>query len=114
MRDAAGADLSDDEVAAIVNAISAEPSMGDVMAGTGGARKIRFPGRAKGKRGGYRVVTYFAGKDIPVFLLGLFSKSERDNLSKAERNELRKELAGLAEDYRSSIKSKVAAMKRRR
>jgi len=50
-------------VAAIVNAISAEPSMGDVMAGTGGARKIRFPGRAKGKRGGYRVVTYFAGKD---------------------------------------------------
>jgi hypothetical protein len=78
------------------------------MEGTGGARKIRFAGRGKGKSGGYRVVTYFGGNDVPVFLLGLFSKGERANLSKAERNELRKELASIAADYRASVKDRVA------
>jgi hypothetical protein len=111
LRDAADAGLSDDGVAEIVNAISAKPTSGNVMAGTGGARKIRFAGRGKGKRGGYRVVTYFGGEDIPVFLLGLFSKGERDNLSKAERNELRKELAGLAADYRASTKARIAQIR---
>src|SRR5947208_1905305 len=96
LRDAADAGLSEEEVKALVNAISAEPELGDRMVGAGGARKIRFPGRGKGKRGGYRVITYFGGEDIPVFLLALFSKGERENLSKPEINELRKELAGLA------------------
>jgi hypothetical protein len=58
------------------------------------------------------VVTYFGGDDIPVFLLGLFSKSEKSNLSKAERNELRQELEGLAADYRASVAGKVGEMKR--
>ena len=110
-RDAADAHLSEDDVAEIVNTISAKPMAGDVMAGTGGARKIRFAGRGKGKSGGYRVVTYFGGEDIPVFLLGLFSKGERENLSKAERNELRKELAGLAADYRASTKARIAQIR---
>ena len=96
-----------------MNAISAEPTKGDLMAETGGARKIRFAGRGKGKSGGYRVVTYFGGSDIPVFLLGLFSKGEKDNLSKAERNELRKELAGLAADYRASVRKRVTKIKLR-
>ena len=53
------------------------------------------------------------GHDTPVFLLGVFSKGERDNLSKAERNDLRKELAGLAADYRASVRHGVADFKRR-
>jgi hypothetical protein len=35
---------------------------GDLMVGTGGARKFRMPGGGKGKRGGYRVITYFAAR----------------------------------------------------
>jgi hypothetical protein len=113
MRDAVDAGLSDDEVRTIVTTISNNPEIGAVMTGTGGARKIRFGGRGKGKSGGYRVVTYYGGHDIPVFLLGVFSKGERDNLSKAERNDLRKELAGLATDYRASVRNRVADFKRR-
>jgi hypothetical protein len=114
IRDAADSGLSGDEVAKIVSCVSVDPSAGDLMAGTGGARKVRFAGRGKGKSGGYRVVTYFCGDDdVPVFLLGVFGKGEKDNLTKAERNELRKELAALAEDYRASTTSKVAEIKRR-
>ena len=111
IRDANDAGLEEREVDNIVWTISVEPTKGDVMEGTGGARKIRFAGRGKGKSGGYRVVSYYAGEDIPVFLLGLFSKGERANLSKAERNELRKELAGLANDYRASVASKVRRLR---
>lgn len=73
---------------------------GDLMAGTGGARKFRWAGRGKGKSGGYRIITYFGGDDIPVFLLTVFSKGEKANLSKADRNALKDELADLADDYR--------------
>lgn len=81
------------------------------MPGTGGARKIRIAGRGKGKSGGYRVVTYYGGEDVPVFLLVLFSKGERSNLSQDDRNELKSILAGLADEYRASIKRKAKRVK---
>ena len=68
--------------------VSADPVAGEVMVGTGGCRKLRLAGRGKGKSGGYRLITYFGGGDQPVFLLTVFSKGERANLSKAERNAL--------------------------
>jgi hypothetical protein len=114
LRDARKVGISDEERTAIVRQISVDPVSGDLVPGTGGARKIRVAGRGKGKSGGYRVITYYGGIDIPVFLLGVLSKGERANLSKAEQNELRKELAGLAEDYRASVRKKVASLPPRR
>src|SRR6202171_3121678 len=96
--------IGEDEREAIVSYMAANPDAGDVMPGTGGARKVRFPGRGKGKSGGYRVVTYYSGTDVPALLLALIDKGERANLSKAERNELRKELSGFAKDYRGAAK----------
>ena len=84
------------------------------MPGSGGARKVRFARRGKGKSGGYRTVHYFAGDDVPLFLLALIDKSERSNLSKAERNELSKILAELADDYRASVAAKVVTLNRKR
>ena len=52
------------------------------------------------------------GKDVPVLLLALIDKGESENLSKAERNALRKELAGYADDYRKAVARKVAELKR--
>jgi hypothetical protein len=114
LRDTAAAGLSEDERRAMVAAIAGDPTQGDPMVGTGGARKVRFAGRGKGKSGGYQVVTYYAGSDVPAPMLALFGKGERDNLSKAERNALRVELAGYAEDYRRSVRAKVAELRGRR
>lgn len=113
LADAKAAGVSDDERSDIVAVLAADPQAGDVMVGTGGARKLRIAGRGKGKSGGYRVVTYFAAADVPVFLLALVDKGERENLSKAERNELRTILAGLADDYREGVRRKAAALKGR-
>src|ERR1043166_6070909 len=102
--------LTDDERQAITNLVAANPSIGDLMEGTGGARKFRFAGRGQGKRGGYRVVTYYCADDVPVFLVELFAKGERVNLSKGERNELKGILATLADEWRASAKAKVTAL----
>lgn len=114
LNDAASAGMSDAERLQIVTALSANPQLGDLMPGTGGARKVRFPTTGKGKRGGYRVILYYGGKDIPVFLLAVIKKNERSDLSQSEKNELRKELSGLASDYRASVKIRAAARRRRR
>ena len=96
--------LSEDELADIVATISDNPQSGDIMAGTGGARKLRHAGRGKGKRGGYRTIHYYAADDVPVFLLSVYGKGTTDNLTKAERNELSKVLPQLADAYRQNVK----------
>jgi len=67
LSDARSLALRDAERLAIVSWIAANPAAGYVIEGTGGARKVRFAGRGKEKSGGYRVITFFAGINIPVF-----------------------------------------------
>ena len=95
--------LSDDELSDIVMTVSDNPKSGKVMSGTGGARKLRHPGRGKGRSGGYRTVHYYAADDVPVFLLSIYAKGMRANLTKAERNELSRVLPELASAYRQAI-----------
>ncbi len=107
LADAEDAGLTTAEREAILDVVAENPKRGDLIRGSGGARKLRFAGRGKGKSGGFRVITYFGGDDIPVFLLNVFAKGDRVNLSKAEVNALRQELSGLAEDYRKGTKRHV-------
>ena len=96
LRDAQSAGLSEAERLAIVGWVAANPADGDLIEGTGGARKVRFAGRGKGKSGGYRVVTFFTGADVPVFLLNIFAKNEKTDLTPKERRVLKSVLAGMA------------------
>ena len=89
IRDARDAKMSVAEREAAVDMISTDPKAGDVLKGTGGVRKARIAGRGKGKSGGYRIVWYYGGGDIPVFLLTVFGKGEKGNLTQSERNALR-------------------------
>lgn len=80
--------LRDDEKASIINYLAFHPKSGDLMQGTGGIRKLRWSAQGKGKSGGVRVIYYYHDGSMPLFLLTLFGKGEKANLSKAERNEL--------------------------
>lgn len=96
------AGLDEEEREALVAMIAANPTAGDLMQGTGGCRKMRYRKPGTGKSGGYRIVTWFGGDDIPVFLLTIFGKNERANLSKAERNALSR----LTGQLRDSLRKK--------
>src|ERR1700755_2351950 len=104
------AGLTDDMREFIIATISDDPMMGDVMIGTGGCRKSRFPGRGKGKRGGYRTVHYNGPDDVPVLLLVVLDKGDKDNLSQSERNELRKLMQTYEAESRAGVAPKVAQM----
>lgn len=58
------------------------------MEGTGGVRKLRWRRGWQGKTGGVRVIYYFHDDLMPLYLLTLFAKGDKANLTKAERNEL--------------------------
>jgi hypothetical protein len=87
--------LPDADRLAIVTWIAANPAAGDVIEGTGGARKVRFAGKGKGKSGGYRVITFFTVTDIPVFLLNIFAKNQKTDLTPKEHRVLRSVLTDI-------------------
>jgi hypothetical protein len=69
-----------------------DPKSGQVIERTGGFRKVRFarPSRREGKSGGTRIIYYLVERRERVYLLLVYSKGAKDNLTRAEENELRK------------------------
>ena len=100
LREAGKAGLMEAEMIALVNFIAANPAAGDVIRGSGGCRKVRFAGKGKGKSGGYRVITYYVGEGIPVFLLTVYSKGRLGNLTDAQTNVLKVLTKELERQYR--------------
>ncbi|MCY4185596.1 MAG: type II toxin-antitoxin system RelE/ParE family toxin [Rhodobacteraceae bacterium] len=58
------------------------------MPGTGGVRKMRIAASGRGRRGGARVVYFHGGIAIPVYLLMIYPKSAREDISSGERHVL--------------------------
>lgn len=107
LADARKARLTEAELTAVADFLARNPSAGAEIPGTGGARKVRFAGRGKGKSGGYRVITFFSGPDIPVFLLNVFAKSDKADLSQGERNALKAVLGELVDWYKMGVRLHV-------
>ena len=110
-RAARAADLSEQDIERIVLFLAANPMAGDEIAGTGGCRKVRFAGKGRGKSGGYRTITFYTGEHIPVFLLTVFSKGERSDLSAKERNGLKVITTAIVAEHQLQI-AKLARMGR--
>ncbi len=69
------------------------------MSGTGGVRKLRWSSKGKGKSGGVRIIYYYHNNSIPLFLLTVFGKNDKSNLTKAEKNELSKLIPLILNNY---------------
>ena len=81
---AAKAGMSESERVAAIDLISVNPAAGEIMPGGGGVRKVRVPGRGKGKSGGYRVLTYYMTENEPVYLISVINKDKIANLNDAQ------------------------------
>ena len=97
--------MSEQDIRDLVNHLSKYPDAGDEIKGTGGCRKLRFRirGNNKGKRGGVRTISFYAGADMPVFLITAFGKSQRATLSKGECNALKSLSRQIVEEYAKRI-----------
>jgi hypothetical protein len=93
--------FSEEERTHIVAMLAADPECGDLIRGTSGFRKVRVARRGMGKSGGARVVYIWRNQRFPVFLITVFAKNQKENLSMAERNALRKRANSIFETYGS-------------
>ena len=85
---AKAANMTETEMELAVLIVAGDPLAGDLIAGTGGCRKVRMAGKGKGKSGGYRLITFYRVGQR-VYLLSVFAKADRMNLTAQQRNELK-------------------------
>ncbi len=85
--------------------LTRDPEAGAVIAGCGGARKIRWPDprRAKGKRGGLRVIYLFIPAAQNILLIDVYNKNEMEDLSPQDRKDIR----AFAEEYRREVMMEI-------
>ncbi len=81
--------LNDEEYRGLQNVLLAMPGAGDLIQGSGGIRKIRWGASGRGKRGGARIIYYWANNHDQIFMLFAYAKNERDDLTKDQLSTLR-------------------------
>ena len=87
--------FNDDDLRLLENEIMRNPDKYPVMQGTGGLRKMRVAIEGKGKSGGARVCYVDFVFAETIYLITVYGKNEKDNLSKEERNAIKKAIEAL-------------------
>lgn len=91
---------SQSEYEEFIDYIAENPSAGDLIEGTGGARKLRWSRSGMGKRGGTRMITYYHSEDWPVYLLMLFAKNEKADLNAEDKRGLSEVVSAIKERHK--------------
>jgi hypothetical protein len=73
--------LEDDEYKSLQIALLLRPEQGSIIPGSGGLRKVRWARKRMGKRGGIRLIYYWDKKTESFYMLLIYSKSKKDDLS---------------------------------
>ena len=82
--------LSDKDYCELKEVLSDDPEKGDLIIGSGGCRKLRVALSGTGKSGGARTIYFYYNSRGALFFLSVYRKSVKEDLIKAEVNELRK------------------------
>ena len=69
-----------------------------MIRGTGGIRKIRWAMPGRGKRGGSRIIHYWLAKEKHIYLLTVYAKGAKDDLTGAERDAWRRAVEAIDND----------------
>jgi hypothetical protein len=81
--------LTDDEYTELQNVLVENPEQGDIIRGGGGIRKLRHALPGRGKSGGVRVIYYWLKNEYQIYMLLIYPKSKKDDLTDGETALLR-------------------------
>ena len=79
--------------------LARRPKAGRIIQGTGGLRKVRFARPGKGKSGGARVIYYYHNYTKPILLLLIYAKADQDNLTDAQKAQLKKHVEIIIDEF---------------
>ena len=82
--------FNEEDLRLLQNQILENPRIGDVIPGTGRLRKMRFAFNNRGKSGSSRVCYVDFAVFETVYLMTVYQKNEKTNLSKKECNDIKK------------------------
>ncbi|MBF0263807.1 MAG: type II toxin-antitoxin system RelE/ParE family toxin [Gammaproteobacteria bacterium] len=99
--------LSIEEKEDLIDYLSEHPDSGDLIQGTGGIRKLRWSTVSKGKSGGVRIIYYYHSEMMPLYLLTLFGKNEKSNISNEEKTLLSKIIKKLVAFWRQNNEQSI-------
>ncbi|OED44672.1 addiction module toxin RelE [Endozoicomonas sp. (ex Bugula neritina AB1)] len=91
--------LSDSDREDIIRYLAEVPKAGNLIRETGGVRKLRWKRGSSGKSGGVRVIYFYYNEGVPLFLLTMYGKGEQENLSMAQRHQMRKVTEVLVKEW---------------
>ena len=80
--------LEDESYRQLQLALMLRPEQGPVIAGAGGLRKVRWARAGGGKRGGLRIIYYWAPKDAAFYMLFAYAKNDQGDLTPAQATTL--------------------------
>ena len=80
--------LDDERYRQLQIALMLRPEQGPVISGSGGLRKVRWAPRGVGKRGGLRVIYYWAVREQAFYMLYIYAKSDQGDLTPAQTRQL--------------------------
>jgi hypothetical protein len=95
----AAAIWTDEERLAFVDFIARNPEVGDLIPETSGVRKVRWSRQGSGKRGGTRVIYFYYQADAPLYLLMVYTKARKEDLSPDEKKAARTFTAALKRQH---------------
>jgi hypothetical protein len=87
-----------------IDFIARHSEVGDEIPGAVGLRKVRWSRKGMGKRGGARVVYYYYNTSEPIFLLSVYTKAQKADLSASEKTALRRVVAAIKAEVRARQK----------
>jgi hypothetical protein len=82
-----------------VDYIARNPEAGDLIPETGGVRKVRWRRQGMGKRGGTRVIYFYHDAQIPIFLIMVYAKAEREDMTSDEKKQVRALATAVKQSY---------------
>ena len=82
--------VDEDQYRALQLALLLRPEQGPLIPGSGGLRKLRWGAKGRGKRGGLRLIYYWAPQEQAFYMLYVYAKNEQSDLTPAQVKVLRR------------------------
>lgn len=93
--------LTEEQLDELCSELATLRQLGSVIKETNGLRKFRWAAKGKGKRGGVRVIYFYGGDHMPIFMIAIYSKSEKSDMTSPEKKAARKFIETLKKQYQA-------------